>query len=197
MNRIARIFEVLQGELSTIRPRLLLAQLLTAPLPRFVGSRLRARLIHLAGFKIGRGVLFCDTPRVIGTGPITERLRIGNDCFFNIGLTLDLGAPITIGNNVSIGPDAMILTMTHDFGPAEHRCGEFRLEPVSIGNGAWIGARSVILPGVTIGDGAVVAAGALVNRDVPAHGVVAGVPARMIKSLDHPVTLGAPLHQAH
>jgi maltose O-acetyltransferase len=174
----------MHSQINHIRPRLILAQLLAAPLPLFVGSRLRTRIIQLIGFRIGRGVIFCGMIRIIGEGKIAKRLTIGRNCFFNIGLTLDLGAPITIGDNVSIGPDTMILTGTHDIGPAEHRCGDFKAEPVSIGNGVWIGARAVILPGVVIGNGAVVAAGALVNQDVPAHTMVAGVPARIIKALN-------------
>ncbi|MDZ4716935.1 MAG: DapH/DapD/GlmU-related protein [Roseiflexaceae bacterium] len=189
------IFRALYSEVSAVHPRLLLAQLLTAPLPLFVGSRLRTRIIRLIGFQIGRGVLFAGMPRIFGVGNLGKRLIIGQGCFFNVGVTLDLGAPITIGNNVSIGPDAMILTTTHDFGPADHRCGTFRLAPVSIGNGVWIGARAVLLPGIVIGNGAVIAAGALVNRDVAAHQVVAGVPARAIKSLDHPIEHNNLIHR--
>jgi maltose O-acetyltransferase len=69
------------------------------------------------------------------------------------------------------------------------RAGDLKAEPVTIGDGAWIGARATILPGVTIGGGAVVAAGSVVTRDLPANVLAGGVPARVIREL----TVEAPL----
>ena len=77
----------------------------------------------------------------------------------------------------------MVLTQTHDIGPSHRRAGPNRTARVRIGHGCWIGARTVILPGVTIGDGAVIGAGSIVNRDVPADTLVAGAPVWVIRAL--------------
>jgi maltose O-acetyltransferase len=153
-------------------------------LPFTVGGRIRGIILRLAGFDISHGSAFSSNPRLIGEGRIQDRLKIGRNCWFNIETVLELGAEIRIGNNVTFGPQVMILTTTHDIGPVEQRCGVKQPLPVTIEDGVWIGARCTILPGTTIGLGAVVAAGALVNQDVPAHTMVAGVPARIIKPLN-------------
>jgi acetyltransferase-like isoleucine patch superfamily enzyme len=78
----------------------------------------------------------------------------------------------------------LLLTGGHVIGPPGRRAAELTCEPIVVGTGAWLGARVTVLPGVTIGDGAVVAAGAVVTRDVAPHTVVAGVPARHLNDLD-------------
>jgi len=106
-----------------------------------------------------------------------EKLRIGRNSIVNRRCTLDARGGITIGENVSLSPEVMILTSEHvkddpDFG--------VRDRPVVVEDHVWIGSRATILPGVTIGRGAVVAAGAVVARDVPPYCVAGGVPARVI-----------------
>jgi maltose O-acetyltransferase len=86
---------------------------------------------------------------------------------------------VTIGDWFATGPDVMILA--HD-ASLRNRMGHTKMAPVVIGDNVFIGARSVVLPGVTIGDRAVIAAGSVVTRDVPADAVVGGVPARVIGS---------------
>jgi acetyltransferase-like isoleucine patch superfamily enzyme len=71
----------------------------------------------------------------------------------------------------------MLLTTGHDLGPHEQRAGELTAAPIVVGDGAWIGARSVVLPGITVGPGAVVAAGSVVTTDCEPDGLYAGVPA--------------------
>ena len=181
---IAKVWEVLHQEVREWHPRLWLAQTLLAPLPFHVGSRLRTAALRLAGFSIGHGTLMWAMPTIVGNGDIYSRLKVGRLCRFNIGCFLELGAEIVIEDLVGFGPQVMILTTTHEIGPPGRRSSTPRRLPVRIGKGCWIGARSTILPGVTIGAGSIVAAGALVNKDVPANSVVAGVPARVIKSLD-------------
>lgn len=87
-------------------------------------------------------------------------------------------APITIGHFVSISRRAFICTPSHDISDIRR---PLTYKPITIGNGVWIGAEAIICPGVTIGDGAVVAAGAVVVKDVPAWTVVGGNPAKVIK----------------
>ena len=149
-------------------------------------NRLRTRLARLAGLKIGRGSILFDTPTLVGSTTDFTGLRIGDNTSVGIQGYYDLAAPIHIGNHVNIGPQIMLITGTHHFGPSEYRSGALKSSPIHIGDGVWIGARVTILPGVTVGPGAIIGAGALVNRDVPANTVVAGVPAKPIQELSKP-----------
>ena len=113
-------------------------------------------------------------------GPRENRrrgVRIGADTRINRDCTLDLRGGLDIGANVNVSPDVTILTASHDANDPG-----FRLvnAPVEIEDYVWIGTRAMIMPGVTLGRGAVVAAGAVVTRDVPPLTIVAGVPARAI-----------------
>ena len=108
-------------------------------------------------------------------------IRLGRNVFINHACSfLDLGG-ITIEDDVMIGPRVNITSENHPVDPASRKT----LVPgaVLIKRNAWIGAAATILPGVTVGENAVVAAGALVIKDVPAHTVVAGIPASVIKAL--------------
>jgi acetyltransferase-like isoleucine patch superfamily enzyme len=181
-----KLKSLLREEFAGLHGRLLLARFLLAPLPHYVGSRLRVRLLRQLGFRgISSSVVMWALPTITGTGNIYERLKVGQICRFNVGCFLNLGAEITIGNYVGFGQQVMILTESHAIGSPEYRSGELRPKPVKIGNGCWVGARAMILPGITIGDGAVVAAGAIVTKDVPPHTVVAGIPAKVIRELEH------------
>lgn len=124
--------------------------------------------------------MFAGVPRWSGSGPIRSRLSVGSGCWINIGCHFELNDTISIDDGVAIGHDVLILTSTHKLGRNTRRAGELVTGPVVIGPGAWIGARSVILPGVEIGAGAVVSAGSVVNAEVPANTVVAGAPASVV-----------------
>ena len=107
-----------------------------------------------------------------------RKVKLGRNNVINFGCLLDgRRFEIRTGSNVSIGPEASILTLGHD---PQSPTFEDRGGDVVIGDRAWIGYRAIILPGVTIGEGAVVAAGAVVSRDVPDYTIVAGVPARPV-----------------
>lgn len=110
-------------------------------------------------------------------------IHVGDDVFVNFNFTVLDEAPVTIGNHVFIGPNVSIYTACHPTDPDERRDGREWAKPVTIGNDVWIGGGATILPGVTVGDGAVIAAGAVVTRDVPARTIVGGNPARVIKDL--------------
>ena len=110
-----------------------------------------------------------------------KNIKIGKRVFINAGCQFQDQGGIEIGDDVLIGPQTIIATLNHDPDP-EKRGGMFA-KPVKIGNKAWLGARVTICPGVTIGDGAIVAAGAVVTKDVPPRTVVAGVPAKIIKTI--------------
>ena len=107
---------------------------------------------------------------------------IGANVFINQGCHfMDMGG-ITIGDDVMIGPKVNLVSAGHPVSPSERRNG-IVAKPITIGNTVWIGAAATILPGVTVGDDAVIAAGAVVSRDVPAGTMAAGVPARVLKQL--------------
>jgi len=178
--RLARVFH---EEFHGLHMRLLLMRLLLWPLPVHVGGRLRALALKLTGFRVGYGTIFAGLPGFSGGRDMYRNLRIGDHCWFNVGCFFDLGATISVGQNVSFGHQVVVLTSSHVIGPSSRRASGLRCQPVAIGNGAWIGARCTILPGVRIGDGAIVAAGAVVHEDVPPDTLVAGVPARVVKQL--------------
>lgn len=106
-------------------------------------------------------------------------VSIGERVFINEGLDVMAAGSITIENDVLIGPQVTILTSNHDF----KDLAILKNKPVVIKERAWIGAKAVLCPGVTIGEGAVVAAGAVVTKDVASHTLVGGNPAKYIKNI--------------
>jgi maltose O-acetyltransferase len=178
-----RFFTILRQETEGLHPRLLFVETLMGVLPPFVGGRLRVRLLRWVGFDIGKATVFWDIPRIICATNPAPRLRFGHSCLLNIGCFFQVDEPVYIGDFVGIGPQTMIITTTHRIGPSTRRCAEQQAMPVTISSGTWIGARSTILPGVTIGPGCVIAAGSVVTRDVPPNTIVGGVPARPLKTL--------------
>ena len=103
--------------------------------------------------------------------------------FINHNVFIDAWESVTIKENTSIAFDVMICTSSHKIGENNKRAGESQRRPVVIGKGCWIGARSIILPGVTIGDGCVIAAGCVVNKDCNSNSLYAGNPAKFIRKL--------------
>jgi maltose O-acetyltransferase len=114
------------------------------------------------------------------TGP---RVTIGRGTFINRGCVFDASASVLIGERCAFGLEVMILTSTHDQGPPDRRAGALASAPITVGDGCWIGSRALLLPGVTVGDGAIIAAGAVVHADCDPHTLYAGVPARSIRHI--------------
>ena len=102
-----------------------------------------------------------------------------------VGLHNTVIGPVTIGNHVNLAQGITVTALNHNFDDVERRIDEqgVSTQPVVIGDDVWIGANAVILPGVTIGHHVVVAAGAVVTKDVPSRTLVAGVPAKVIRQL--------------
>jgi len=112
-----------------------------------------------------------------------RKVYLGERNVINFGCLLDgRKYEIRIGSDVSIGPEASVLTLGHD-----PQSPEFANQggKVVIGNRVWIGYRAIVLPGVTIGEGAVIGAGSVVTKDVPSFKIVAGVPAREVGTREH------------
>ena len=113
-----------------------------------------------------------------------KNIRVGDNFLANYNVTILDRAAVTIGDDVLIAPGTVISTVNHSLDPEKRRANICTALPITIGSNVWIGANCSILPGVTIGDGAVIAAGAVVNRDVPPRTVVGGVPARVLRIVE-------------
>jgi maltose O-acetyltransferase len=171
---------VLSEETRNIHPRLRWMYWRDAMLRRRTAPTRRAQLMRNAGFGVGTDTVVHGMPRLNGSADLFTHLQIGRACVIETGAVMDLEEHITIGDNVVVGPQVMILTSSHELGPREHRAGPLVRNPVIVGDGAWIGARCVILPGVTIGAGAVLEAGSVVNKDVPPNMRFGGIPAKKL-----------------
>jgi maltose O-acetyltransferase len=182
-----KLVDILRSEFGGCHPRLLFIQGLVTLLPPEAFIRLRPRLYRFAGIRIGHGTVMSGRVRLTGNGAITRRLVIGNDCYLNENITFNLGATLTLEDNVSVGMDCLFITNTHEMGTADFRAGAVVARPVCVGRGVWLGARVTVLPGVTIGAGAVVSSGAVVAGDVAANVLVGGVPAKIVRELSPPV----------
>ena len=135
---------------------------------------------HIVGVRIGRGAAvfmgcYWYFYRPLGRNP--QPMTVGDHTIINRRCTLDGRGGLRLGANVSVSPEVMFITSQHlkddpDFG-VEDRA-------IVVEDYAWVGSRATLLPGITVGRGAVIAAGALVARDVPPFTVVGGVPARVI-----------------
>ena len=118
------------------------------------------------------------TPLYINYG---KHITIGKNVFINFDCTFLALGGITIEDDVLIGPKVSLITENHPLNPEERK--GLTGKPILIKKNAWIGANATILPGVTIGENAVVAAGAVVSKDVPDNTIVGGIPAKFIKNV--------------
>lgn len=112
-------------------------------------------------------------------------IHVGENFYANYDLTILDVARVDIGDNCMIAPGVHIYTATHPVQAAARNSGVEYAKPVKIGHNCWIGGRAVINPGVTIGDNVVIASGAVVTKDVPDNVVVAGVPAKVIQTIEN------------
>ena len=162
------------------------------------GSRIASRLIRLlpmsrahatkawllrtlGGIQIGRNCEIASTARFVG-----RHISIGDFCY--IGPDTLISGPVeqgrvTIGSNCVLGMQVMVITGSHQLGPPSRRSGKGCFKPITIHDGCRISTRSLLIEGVTIGAGSVVAAGSVVIRDVEPNTLVAGVPAVLKKQL--------------
>ena len=141
---------------------------------RPIRSAIAKRCFDIAGFNVNieQGANF-------GNG---KGITIGNNS--GLGLRCSVRGPLTIGNDVMMGPEVIILTSIHDFARLDIPMAAQKSlpkKPVSIGNDVWIGTRVIILPGITIGNGVIIGAGAVVTRDIPDYAISGGNPANIIR----------------
>lgn len=146
-----------------------------------------------SGIKLGQKALrgFCGKLMLKSCGKnvnieqgavFSSKVTLGDDS--GIGVNARINGSCTIGHHVMMGTDVVILTRNHSFSRTDIPMMEQGFEeerPVVIGDDVWIGDRVIILPGVTVGNGSILAAGAVVTHDVPAYAIVGGAPAQIIK----------------
>ena len=161
--------------------------------PELVEARRRARRLLARYNASAEEELLRELFGRVGAEPFVEppffcdygtNTSIGDRFYANTGCIFLDSAPVTIGDRVLFGPAVQLLAATHPVEAELRAQGLEYAEPISIGDDAWLGGGAIVLPGVTIGDRAVVGAGSVVTRDVPADVVVAGNPARVIRSLE-------------
>ena len=150
--------------------------------PCNIGSGSRLNIGHRAHLHFGHDIYFTRH----FTGDFYGKVTIGTRVFFQHGCHISVHKELTIGDyslfgeGVSIHDENHIITRGDD--PIEDR--GFVVKPVSIGRNVWVGAKATILPGVHIGDNAVIGANAVVTHDVPAYTVVGGIPAHVIREIE-------------
>ena len=110
-----------------------------------------------------------------------KNITVGKNVFINACCHFQDQGGITLGDNCLVGHNVIFATLNHGFAPEERQ--SMLPAPIVVGRNVWIGSNSTILQGVTIGDNSIIAAGSVVTKDVPANAIVAGVPARFIRSI--------------
>jgi acetyltransferase-like isoleucine patch superfamily enzyme len=144
----------------------------------------RPRIENFGTMSLGDGTLVrsINVPVELCTAEGAE-LHIGAEVRLNYGTSIGATGSIKIGDRVRLGPYVMVVD--NDFHDIYNRNIRPKPRPVVIEDDVWLGAKVSVLPGVTIGRGAIVGTGAVVNKDVPPFTIVAGVPAKIVKQLDH------------
>lgn len=144
-----------------------------------IPGRFRRFIYRSYGMTLGRSTFiwprcfFCNS-----------HFTIGDHCFVNYGCIFDnTEGSISIGDGCFISTQVMFCTPTHEVGPQSRRAGAVAGESIIIGNGCWIGARALILPGVVVGSGSIIGAGSVVTKNCESNGVYCGNPARLIRKL--------------
>lgn len=154
--------------------RLLCAKLNTGV---YTDEEIRAQVSEITGKELDKGFsMFLPFTTDFG-----KNIHIGKNVFINSGCRFQDQGGITIGDESLIGHNVVLATINHDLNP-ENR-GTMTLKPIELKKRTWIGSNATILPGITVGENSVVAAGAVVTKDVPANTVVAGNPAQVVREI--------------
>lgn len=142
-------------------------------------SGIKAAILRVVGAKIGKRTTIYPGVWIFPG----KDLYVGDDVDIALDVIITTNGGVKIGHRVLIGYRAQILSQNHSIPDRSSKIfdSKHNRKAVVIGDDVWIGANSIILPGVTIGEGAVIAAGAIVTKNVPAFNVVAGVPAEVIR----------------
>lgn len=139
-------------------------------------NKLRPFFYRLGHVNIGKNVSFC--PHAVFGG---ANVHIGDNTFINYSVWIENN--VTIGNNCNIAYKVTFCTSDHLIGGNYRRAGKSTMGKIQVGDGTWIGAGAIILPGVTIGSGCIIGAGSVVTRDCESNKLYAGNPAKFIRNL--------------
>lgn len=145
------------------------------PSQRTEREQLIRQLLGKAGKNIAiESPFFCD---------YGYNIEVGDNCYFNMNCVILDGAKVTFGNNVFVAPSCGFYTAGHPLDVEQRNAGLEYAYPITVGNNVWIGAQVCVLPGVTIGDNSVIAAGSVVNKSIPPNVLAAGNPCRVIREI--------------
>ena len=160
-----------------------IGNLFLASLPVFKCYRFKGFLLRISGVDMGKDVKVNGHVQIYGDG----NLVIGSGTWIGPGCRFYTHpeAPIVIGSNCDIAPEVSFVTGSHEIGDSNRRAGTGTAKEIVIHDGCWIGTRVTFLGGVHIGKASIVAAGALVNKDIPENCIAAGVPAQEMKKLGY------------
>lgn len=176
----------------TEKEKMMAGELFRASDPELAGERARAKRLFQRYNRDPERALLCE---LLGTCPeevVIEpdfrcdygyNIHLGENFYANFDLVILDGCEVVIGKNCLIGPSVGIYTASHPLDPDVRRSGLENGAPISIGDDVWIGGKSVINPGVSLGDNVVVASGAVVTQSFSGNCLIGGVPARVIKKL--------------
>lgn len=137
---------------------------------------IRPVLYKWGGVKIGKNVRICSHCFKGG-----GQLSIGSNSFINYNVFFD--GKVTINDNCNIAYNVTFINSNHEIGTAQRRAGKNYYTEIEVGSGTWIGANSVILPGVKIGEGVIIGAGSVVTKDCDCNAIYSGNPAKMLRRL--------------
>jgi maltose O-acetyltransferase len=181
---LQRLRDEARDAIAAIEPARLLFAAGALTLPEFHYRSVRTQLLRWAGANVSHGSSILGRVYIVGPRGAVQLLRIGPGCVVGPGVTFGLDAAITIGRNVAISPGASLFTGSHALGFGSRRMSpRVTAKPIVVEDGAWIGMKALVLPGVRLGRGCVISAGAVVTSDVAANTLVAGNPATLVKEL--------------
>ena len=131
------------------------------------------------------GLIIAENAKIVG--PIhfdTNMIDIGKNTWIGKNFCVYGNGSVKVGSDCDLAPDIILETGSHKIGTFSHRAGEGYCGEIIIGNGCWLGIRTTLLPNIKIGDGSIIAAGAVVNKDVDSNLLVGGIPCKTIRKIE-------------
>jgi maltose O-acetyltransferase len=186
MRSRSRLAYYLHAMVNQVHLKHRLANVISGLLPDFSSGVVRGRLYRMAGLDIAHNAFIMGNIELLAgaSNGFYDKLHIARGTVIGQHVTINIDADVAIGENVALSPFVRIYTGTHHLGPGSNRrLGTVIAKPVVIEDGCWIGLGAMILPGITVGHGSIVAAGAVVTESVPPDSYVEGNPAKVVRQL--------------